>query len=243
MTPSHELPELWVRNGSVYLTRTEVLRSGADPGSRRPARVRHAARAILRHRHPARPRAGPLAASERPLAWSRPMRIGTSEPRRGTRPARHRGDRQQPRRQHPPGRGAHPGGRRRRRRRRQVPDPHRRGRDAGVDADAAALRRAALHVHAADGALARRARPPQGLRRRARADLVLDAVLGRRRRTAGGHRHPLYKVASGEVTNPPLLDAIAATGKPVHRLERHVGAGGCRACRGRSSRAPAPTSW
>jgi N-acetylneuraminate synthase len=26
---------------------------------------------------------------------------------------------------------------------------------------------------------------------------------------------PLYKVASGEVTNPPLLEAIAATGKPV----------------------------
>jgi N-acetylneuraminate synthase len=26
---------------------------------------------------------------------------------------------------------------------------------------------------------------------------------------------PLYKVASGEVTNPPLLQAIAATGKPV----------------------------
>ena len=26
---------------------------------------------------------------------------------------------------------------------------------------------------------------------------------------------PAYKVASGEVTNPPLLDAIAATGKPV----------------------------
>ena len=27
--------------------------------------------------------------------------------------------------------------------------------------------------------------------------------------------NPLYKVASGEVTNPPLLEAIAATGKPV----------------------------
>lgn len=28
MTPSHELPELWVRNGSVYLTRVDVLREG-----------------------------------------------------------------------------------------------------------------------------------------------------------------------------------------------------------------------
>ena len=28
MAPSHELPELWVRNGSVYLTRVEVLRRG-----------------------------------------------------------------------------------------------------------------------------------------------------------------------------------------------------------------------
>lgn len=28
MTPSHELPELWVRNGSVYLTRVKVLRAG-----------------------------------------------------------------------------------------------------------------------------------------------------------------------------------------------------------------------
>ncbi len=28
MAPSHELPELWVRNGSIYLTRSEVLRRG-----------------------------------------------------------------------------------------------------------------------------------------------------------------------------------------------------------------------
>lgn len=28
MAPSHELPELWVRNGSIYLTRVEVLRRG-----------------------------------------------------------------------------------------------------------------------------------------------------------------------------------------------------------------------
>lgn len=28
MAPSHELPRLWVRNGSVYLTRVEVLRRG-----------------------------------------------------------------------------------------------------------------------------------------------------------------------------------------------------------------------
>jgi CMP-N-acetylneuraminic acid synthetase len=28
MAPSHELPELWVRNGSVYLTRVETLRRG-----------------------------------------------------------------------------------------------------------------------------------------------------------------------------------------------------------------------
>ncbi len=37
MTPSHELPELWVRNGSLYLTRTPVLRSGhiLDPDDQR----------------------------------------------------------------------------------------------------------------------------------------------------------------------------------------------------------------
>lgn len=37
MTPSHELPELWVRNGSVYLTRTAVLRAGeiVDPEDQR----------------------------------------------------------------------------------------------------------------------------------------------------------------------------------------------------------------
>ena len=28
MAPSHELPELWVRNGSIYLTRVEALRRG-----------------------------------------------------------------------------------------------------------------------------------------------------------------------------------------------------------------------
>ena len=28
MAPSHELPELWVRNGSLYLTRREVLEDG-----------------------------------------------------------------------------------------------------------------------------------------------------------------------------------------------------------------------
>jgi len=28
MAPSHELPQLWVRNGSVYLTTVEVLRRG-----------------------------------------------------------------------------------------------------------------------------------------------------------------------------------------------------------------------
>jgi len=28
MTPSHELPELWVRNGSVYVTRREVIDAG-----------------------------------------------------------------------------------------------------------------------------------------------------------------------------------------------------------------------
>lgn len=28
MAPSHELPELWVRNGSIYLTRVETLRRG-----------------------------------------------------------------------------------------------------------------------------------------------------------------------------------------------------------------------
>jgi N-acylneuraminate cytidylyltransferase len=28
MAPSHELPELWLRNGSIYLTRVEALRRG-----------------------------------------------------------------------------------------------------------------------------------------------------------------------------------------------------------------------
>ena len=28
MAPSHELPELWLRNGSIYLTRVDVLRRG-----------------------------------------------------------------------------------------------------------------------------------------------------------------------------------------------------------------------
>lgn len=28
MAPSHELPELWLRNGSIYLTRVEALRQG-----------------------------------------------------------------------------------------------------------------------------------------------------------------------------------------------------------------------
>ena len=32
MTPSHELPELWVRNGSVYVTRREVLERGEIVG-------------------------------------------------------------------------------------------------------------------------------------------------------------------------------------------------------------------
>lgn len=37
MVPSHELPELWVRNGSIYITRTEVLRAGEilDPSDQR----------------------------------------------------------------------------------------------------------------------------------------------------------------------------------------------------------------
>ncbi|MGH2838412.1 MAG: cytidylyltransferase domain-containing protein [Thermoleophilaceae bacterium] len=37
MTPSHELPQLWVRNGSVYVTRTDILRSGeiVDPNDQR----------------------------------------------------------------------------------------------------------------------------------------------------------------------------------------------------------------
>jgi CMP-N,N'-diacetyllegionaminic acid synthase len=37
MTPSHELPELWVRNGSVYITRTDVLMAGEilDPADQR----------------------------------------------------------------------------------------------------------------------------------------------------------------------------------------------------------------
>jgi CMP-N-acetylneuraminic acid synthetase len=29
LTPSHELPPLWVRNGSIYLSRVEVIRRGA----------------------------------------------------------------------------------------------------------------------------------------------------------------------------------------------------------------------
>jgi CMP-N,N'-diacetyllegionaminic acid synthase len=37
MTPSHELPELWIRNGSIYLTRAGVLRAGhiMDPDDQR----------------------------------------------------------------------------------------------------------------------------------------------------------------------------------------------------------------
>jgi N-acylneuraminate cytidylyltransferase len=33
MTPSHALPELWVRNGAVYCTRTAVLAAGRLLGS------------------------------------------------------------------------------------------------------------------------------------------------------------------------------------------------------------------
>ena len=33
LTPSHELPELWVRNGAVYCTRTSVVREGRLLGS------------------------------------------------------------------------------------------------------------------------------------------------------------------------------------------------------------------
>jgi CMP-N-acetylneuraminic acid synthetase len=33
LTPSHELPELWVRNGAVYCTRTSVIREGRLLGS------------------------------------------------------------------------------------------------------------------------------------------------------------------------------------------------------------------
>ena len=104
-------------------------------------------------------------------------------------------------------------------------------------ADAAALRRAALGVHEAHGALAGRPPAAEGLRRGARARVLLRRR-SRSRRSSCSRRSacPAYKVASGEVTNPPLLEAIAATGRPVLLSTRDVGHGGRRARGARSLR-------
>ena len=170
------------------------------------------------------------------------MQIGAHTTRTGPSRARDRRDRQQPRRQRPAGRAADRGRRRGGRGRGQVPDPHRRGGDAPVDADAAALRRAALRVHAADGAHARRAPPAEGATPRSAGLLFFSSPFSVEAvELLEQVDVPAYKIASGEVTNPPLIEAVAATGQARAPLDRHVGDRGDRARGARSCASTAST--
>ena len=78
LAPSQLLPQLWTRNGSVYVSRRDVLDAGSP--ARREGRpgVRDAGRALARHRHTPRPRLRAIPA--RAGSWGELAAKAANEP-------------------------------------------------------------------------------------------------------------------------------------------------------------------